>query len=1015
MATSQRTRRKTPTPADTSAAAPVMAAALARDAAAATRPATAAATPAAAPTDPVASGQRGRVRQPKAASVAALPVRTAVARPVDAPATKARSPLAHAPVQPAAGSAARAAKAGRTQALAAPTKTAQAKPAKAVQAAPVKTAQAKLAKAAQAAPAKAAQAKLARTAQAAPAKAARAAPAKTAQAAPTKVAQATPVKVAQVAQTKTAQAAPAKTAQAKPAKVAQVAPTKTAQAVPAKAAQAAPAKTAPPAFVAAKTAGAPSRRTRPARSARPVEPVVLVTARRAPAVPVMAAEPVAAALVAAPAPAPAAQATPRRLAAGQPSTPLAAAKPRAASRRTASTPTPAAVAPTPTPAAAAAAATPTPTPTPARGMTTDDTVQAVLAVLASTPAAAVPMPPAAPAALVVAPAPPRTPAAPAAETPSAPHAAPRAAAPGAAARAARPAAPPAAPPAAAAIKPAAEPRSGPAHSEIVLIEGDHRRIAWRPGHACPPALRQAALQRLDGAGQLAPDDDAALPTLLRLAAEAHHPLRVDEAVWAHLAAHRDARTRLHTLEAAYPGGPADPALAGLLRSPLPLFQAEGALFAVVAGRALIADERGLGKGVQAIAAARLWQRHFGVQRVLVLCAADQRAAWRRAWLRFAGVADGETPQLMDGGLHQRQALWSTAAAVRILSPEALDSDAAHLAQWAPDLVIVDEPQRLGLRDTAWAQLAAPQALVLCGAALAEQPALMQAIVGWLDHQRLGPLAALHELQTASEAGNGLDDAAIERLTTQLSRLMLQRLRADVADQLPPLVHTERLLTMAPGQREAHDRHLVQARRIVDGWQRSGYLSDDQQWTLSVALREMQRAAHRADPADALSALADSTLQALAAQLADWADQTDSGTPRVALLCPDEADLAPLAQRLAERGALAATDDAGQPLVQLVAPGAALPAAVDVVLQVGVPWRGRRSPAGARDEAPAGQQWVYLVASDSLDTGLFDTLAQRHDAPRGLADGGGRAYLQGERLADWMRAVQAALLATDAGR
>lgn len=703
---------------------------------------------------------------------------------------------------------------------------------------------------------------------------------------------------------------------------------------------------------AAPAAGTASRPARQARPNRAVEPAAQVSAAPAAAVPVVLADPVAAAPVAAAAPAP--------------------------------------------------------------GVPTDDTVQAVLAVLASTPAA----PPVKPQPSVAsaprsaepppAPAAEPPPEAPADGAPRAPRAAPAPAfAPTPASRAARPAT--------TAIEPAAEPPTGPAHSAIVLLGGDRRQVAWQPGHACPPALRQAARQRLDDAGHLAPDDDAALPTLLRLAAEAHHPLRVDEAVWAHLAAHRDARTRLHTLEAAYPAGPADAALGGLLRSPLPLFQAEGALFAVVAGRALIADERGLGKGVQAIAAACLWQRHFGVQRVLVLCAADQRAAWRRAWVRFAGAADVEPPQLMDGGLHQRQALWSTTAGVRILSPEALDSDAAHLAQWAPDLVIVDEPQRLGLRDGDWSQLVAPQALVLCGAALVEQPALMQSIVGWLDHQRLGPLAALHELQAAADAGQGLGDADIERLTAQLSRLMLQRLRADVADQLPPLVHTERLLAMAPGQREAHDRGLAQACRIADGWQRSGYLSDADQWTLSVALREMQRAAHRADPADAQSALADSTVQALAAQLADWADGADTGAPRVAVLCPDEADLAPLARRLAERGALAATDAAGQPLVQLVAPGAPLPAAVDAVLQVGVPWRPRRSAAGARGEAPAGQQWVYLVAQGSLDTGLFDTLAQRHDAPRGLADGGGRAYLQGERLADWMRAVQAALVATAAGR
>ena len=661
----------------------------------------------------------------------------------------------------------------------------------------------------------------------------------------------------------------------------------------------------------------------------------------------------------------------------------------------------------------------------------DDTVQAVLAVLAAAPAAA-PRPAADLARATVSPAAPvaATPAAPVTTTLAAPVTttlaapAPHALPPRSPAPARAPATPSAKAPAQA---PAAAPApTGPAHSQIVLQGDDHRQVVWLPGQACPPALRQAAQQRIDDAGHLAPDDDAALPLLLRLAAEAHHPLRVDEAVWAHLAAHRDARSRLHTLEAAYPDGPASAALRGLLQVPLPVYQAEGALFAVVAGRALIADERGLGKGVQAIAASRLWQRHFGVQRVLVLCAPAQRAVWRRAWQRFAGTdpASG-APQVMDGGLHQRQALWSTTAGVRILSPEALASDVAHIAHWAPDLVIVDEPQQLALRDDAWAALNAPHALVLCGAALAEQPALMRAIVGWLDTQRLGPLAALHELQAASDAGRGLADADIERLTASLSRLMLQRLRADLADQLPPLVHTERLVVMAPGQRQAHDHALALARRLLDGWLHSGYLSDSDQWRLGVALRDMQTAAHRADPADPHSALAGATVQALVTQLDEWAA---TGAPRVAVLCASEGDRAQLAQRLGARAATApadvaapaANDDkdeggAEAPAVQLLAPGEPLPADVDAVMQVGVPWRPRRGPAGPRDGVVPGQQWVYLVAQDSLDAGLFNTLTTRIDAPRGLADGGGRSYLQGERLTGWLQAVQAAVVATVASR
>jgi hypothetical protein len=553
----------------------------------------------------------------------------------------------------------------------------------------------------------------------------------------------------------------------------------------------------------------------------------------------------------------------------------------------------------------------------------------------------------------------------------------------------------------AAAPPAAAP-TGPAYSRVALVDGDQRWLAWQPGHACPASLLQAASSRLDDQQHLRPDDDAALPTLLRLAAEAGHALRVDDAVWPHLATHRDARTRLAVLEAAYADGPASAGLRQLLRSPLPPFQAEGALFAVVAGRALLADERGLGKSVQAIAAAALWRRHFGVSRVLVLCAPDQRVAWQRAWRRFDGavVDTSDAAQVMDGGLHQRQALWSSAAAVRILAPEALASDAAHLARWAPDLIIVDEPQQLGLRADDWAALQSPHALVVCGAPLAEQPALMDAIVGWLDTQRLGPLAALHELQSASAQALELSDADVERLTAALSRLMLQRLRDDVAEQLPALVHSERLLALAPGQREAHDAQLGVVQRLLAGWQHSGYLSDTDQWQLSLALRDAQRACQRADPADADSALADATLQALTAQLALW---QAAGPLQVAVLCASSADRDQIAARL---GAPAG--------VHLLLPADALPAGLDAVLQVGVPWRTRRSPAGPRGQATPGQQWLYLVAQDSLEAGLFETLALRGDAPRGLADGGGRAYLQGERLADWLGMVQAAVAAMAPG-
>jgi hypothetical protein len=547
-------------------------------------------------------------------------------------------------------------------------------------------------------------------------------------------------------------------------------------------------------------------------------------------------------------------------------------------------------------------------------------------------------------------------------------------------------------------------RSAHAHSAIALSGGDLQTLQWQPGQQCPGALSDAAERRLDDTGHLRADDDDALPTLLRLAHEAGHRLDVAPAVWPLLAASRDARTRAHRLALHYPDGPASAALQTLLRAPLPLFQAEAALFAVVAGRALLADERGLGKTVQAIAAATLWQRHFGVQRVLVLCAPAQAVAWQRSWQRFAGVP----AQLMAGGLHQRQALWSTDAAVRIITPDALASDAAHVAHWALGLVIVDEPQQLGEPAASWAALDAPHALVLCGAPLYEQPALLDALITWLDPHRQGPLAAVRRIQAAQAQGEVLDDDAIEQITDQLARALLQRQHEDVADQLPPLVHSERLLPLAPPQRAAHDAQLALVRRLIAGWQHTGYLSDSDQYRLGQALRDAQDACHRADPAVADSPLADATVQAIAGQLADWAG---TGAPRVAVLCATPAQQAQLRERLAD--ALSAHHDSGDgqalPTVQLVLAGEPVPAGTQAVLQLGVPWRTRRGNGGRRSEAPRGQQWLYLVGQDSLEAGLFDTLAQRTDVPRSLADGG-RAYLQGDALADWLKAIAAALAA-----
>jgi SNF2 family DNA or RNA helicase len=106
---------------------------------------------------------------------------------------------------------------------------------------------------------------------------------------------------------------------------------------------------------------------------------------------------------------------------------------------------------------------------------------------------------------------------------------------------------------------------------------------------------------------------------MALASKSGHEFRAYDDALYFLAARRDADRRAAKLEQLFARGATDPKLLALLKVPLYPYQAEGALFAARAGRALIGDDMGLGKTIQAIAATEILARHFGVSKVLVIC------------------------------------------------------------------------------------------------------------------------------------------------------------------------------------------------------------------------------------------------------------------------------------------------------------------------------------------------------------------------------------------------------------
>lgn len=382
----------------------------------------------------------------------------------------------------------------------------------------------------------------------------------------------------------------------------------------------------------------------------------------------------------------------------------------------------------------------------------------------------------------------------------------------------------------------------PVFSELFLDYSGRRRVKLRIGTECPAGLLAKA-RTLFKTG-----DDMALPesmqrrvdAFLKAAAKAGHAVRCYDDALAYLAELRDAAARRASIGKLYPQGADSPALNQLLRVPLYPYQAEGALFALRAGRSLIGDEMGLGKTVQAIAAAELFARHFGVERVLVVCPTSLKHQWKREFAKFAG----REARVIGGLRAVRQGLYREEDFCKIANYETLQRDLDLIQAWGPDLVIVDEAQRIKNWNTVAARalkrIKSPYAVVLTGTPLENRLEELISIVQFVDQHRLGPTwRLLHEHQRRDESGRVVGYEGLDRIGATLSPILLRRRKSEVLEQLPERVDNTLFVPMTDQQRVHHDENGAIVTRIVQRWRKSGYLSEADQRRLTCALQNMR--------------------------------------------------------------------------------------------------------------------------------------------------------------------------------
>ena len=285
----------------------------------------------------------------------------------------------------------------------------------------------------------------------------------------------------------------------------------------------------------------------------------------------------------------------------------------------------------------------------------------------------------------------------------------------------------------------------------------------------------------------------------------------------------------------------------LLQLPLYPYQAVGALFLAFTERALLADDMGLGKTPQSLAAAHLLREEHGIKRVLIITPASVKYQWGKEIERFTH----DSVTVIGGTKAKREKQYAEQSFFTVMNYELVLRDRDHVHTLNPDLVILDEAQRIknwrAKTSQAIKDLPGRFAFVLTGTPLENRLEELYSIVEFLDDKLLGPpwqFMAQHVIKDDFGGIIGYKDLAGVRRA--IAPILLRRRKADVLTELPERIDNDFWLDLETEQARLYkplEKRLAELLRMPE-W---GSSESAMALSLLTMLREAATAAQLVNP------------------------------------------------------------------------------------------------------------------------------------------------------------------------
>jgi SNF2 family DNA or RNA helicase len=244
-----------------------------------------------------------------------------------------------------------------------------------------------------------------------------------------------------------------------------------------------------------------------------------------------------------------------------------------------------------------------------------------------------------------------------------------------------------------------------------------------------------------------------------------------------------------------------------LRQKLFAYQHQGVERFLNAGRLLLADDMGLGKTAQAIASCHALFVGAKIRRALVVVPASLKPQWAREWRAFTDLE----LVIVEGHPDDRARLYRRRAdGVLLVNYEQLLRDLPAVQKYAPELVILDEAQRIKNWQTKTAavvkRLEPAWRLVLTGTPMENRLGELASIMEWVDEPALEPRWRLPSWHAVRMDGSRevIGARNLDTLRARLAPSMLRRVRSEVLTQLPPRRDVRVSVALTDAQQSAHD-------------------------------------------------------------------------------------------------------------------------------------------------------------------------------------------------------------------